>query len=53
MVVLATAKVRQDFRVTLPKEVRKFLELKRGDEVVFFTVEGWKGRVCFRRKGRH
>ena len=41
-----------DFRVTIPKEVRELLELKQGDDVVFFTVEGWKGRVCFRKSGR-
>jgi len=51
MAVLAIAKVRQDFRVTIPKEVRGLLELKQGDEVVFFTVEGWKGHVCFRKGG--
>jgi len=51
MAVLAIVKVRRDFRVTIPKKVRELLELKQGDEVVFFTVEDWKGRVCFRKSG--
>ena len=51
MTVLAIAKASQDFRVTIPKEVRELLELEQGDEVVFFTVKGWKGRVCFRKGG--
>lgn len=49
MAVLAIAKVGRDFRVTLPKEVRKLLELKEGDELVFFTTEGWIRRVCLRK----
>lgn len=49
MVVLATAKVGKDFRVTLPKEVRELLELEEGGELVFFTVEDFKKRVCFRK----
>ena len=49
MAVLATVKVRQDFRVTIPREARELLELEIGDELVFFTVEGFKGRVCFRK----
>jgi len=51
MVVLVTAKVGRDFRVTLPKEVRELLELKEGDELVFYTVERRGGikRVCIRK----
>lgn len=49
MGVLATVKVPAGFRVTFPKEVREILELKKGDEIVFFTVEGRRGRVCLRR----
>jgi len=49
MAVLGTTKVSKDFRVTIPKEVRDLLELKEGVEIVFFTVEGSKGRVCFRK----
>lgn len=49
MTVLATAKVGQNFRITVPKEVRKLLKLQEDGELVFFTVEGFKGRVCFRK----
>jgi AbrB family looped-hinge helix DNA binding protein len=49
MVVLAAGKVGREFRVTLPKEVRELLGLKEGDKLVFFTAEGWKGHVCFRK----
>lgn len=49
MAILATGRVGADFRLTLPKEVRENLELEEGDELVFFTVRGQKGRVCFRK----
>jgi len=49
MTVLATAKVSKGFRVTIPKEARELLELEEGDEIVFFSVEGMLGRVCFRK----
>ncbi len=49
MSILATAKISRDFRVTIPKEVREFLELEEGEEIVFFEVEGMLGRVCFRK----
>ncbi len=49
MAVLAIAKVGRDFRVTIPKEVRKLLELKEGDELLFFSTKGWKRRVCLRK----
>lgn len=45
MSILATAMVSKGFRVTIPKEARKFLEIEEGDEIVFFTVEGMQGRV--------
>ena len=50
--ILAVARIGREFRVTLPKEVRDHLELKEGDELVWFTSEGFAGRVCF-RKGSH
>ncbi|MFQ5822376.1 MAG: AbrB/MazE/SpoVT family DNA-binding domain-containing protein [Candidatus Heimdallarchaeota archaeon] len=49
MTILATAKVSKGFRVTIPKEARELLELEEDDEIVFFTVEGLLGRVCFRK----
>lgn len=49
MAILATSKVSKDFRVTIPKEVRESLKLKKGDEVVFFLMGGVQGRVCFRK----
>jgi len=49
MAVLATAKMRKNYRMTLPKEVREILEVDVGDELVFFTMTGTKGRVCFRK----
>jgi AbrB family looped-hinge helix DNA binding protein len=49
MVVLARAKVGRNFRVTLPQEVRAFMRLREGQEVVFYTMEGQRGRVCFRK----
>jgi AbrB family looped-hinge helix DNA binding protein len=49
MTVLATAKVGKSFRLTIPKEVRDVLELKLGEELVFYTVRGRKGRICFRK----
>jgi len=52
MTVLANVKIGRDFRITIPKEVREVLELKQGDEILFFTMERWKGRVCFRKGGR-
>jgi len=47
--VLASGRVGRDFRVTLPREVREALGLLEGDEIVFHTVEGMRGRVCMRR----
>ncbi len=49
MTILAAAKVSAGFRVTIPKEAREFLDMEEGDEIVFFTVEGMRGRVCFRK----
>ena len=49
MTILATTKVGKDFRLTVPKQVRDALELKAGEELVFYTVRGRKGRVCFRK----
>jgi AbrB family looped-hinge helix DNA binding protein len=49
MTVLTSVKVSNDFRVTIPKKIRKLLKIEEGDEIVFFTVEGMAGRVCFRK----
>jgi len=49
MAVLATGSVGRNFRVTLPREVRDYLELKEGEELVFYTLGDQKGRVCFRK----
>ncbi|MCW3992401.1 MAG: AbrB/MazE/SpoVT family DNA-binding domain-containing protein [Candidatus Bathyarchaeota archaeon] len=49
MAVLATGRVGRDFRTTIPTEVREFLGLKEGEELIFYTIEGQKGRVCFRK----
>jgi len=49
MAVLATVKVTKDFRITIPKEVRQFLNLEVGRTLVFFTIEGRKGSVCMRK----
>lgn len=46
---MAKGRVGRDFRVTLPREVREFLKLEEGEELIFFTIEGRKGRVCFRK----
>jgi len=35
--------------VTIPAEVREFLGIEEGEELVFYTIEGRKGRVCFRK----
>jgi AbrB family looped-hinge helix DNA binding protein len=50
MTVLATTKIGQNFRMTLPQEVRDLLSLSEDDEIVFFSVEGEEGRVCFRKQ---
>lgn len=49
MTVLATTKVGKNFRLTIPKQVRDVLELNDGEELVFYTVSGRKGRVYFRK----
>ncbi len=53
MAVLAIVKIGQDFRVTIPKEVRELLELEEGDELIFFKTEGWKTRLCLRKSYAH
>ncbi len=49
MTVITSTKVGRDFRVTLPKEVREMLQLKEGDEVIFYTMERIIKRVCMRK----
>jgi AbrB family looped-hinge helix DNA binding protein len=52
MAILATGKVGRDFRITLPSEVRDYLDLEEGEELIFFTFGSQKGRICL-RKARH
>jgi AbrB family looped-hinge helix DNA binding protein len=49
MAILAVAKVRGNFRITLPKEVREHLRLKKNSELIFYSVENMKARVLIRR----
>ena len=49
--MIARAKIGKDFRLTLPKEVREYLKLEGGEEIIFYTIEGLEGRVCIRRGG--
>lgn len=50
MTVLASTKIGQNFRLTLPQEVRDLLSLSEDDEIVFYSVEGEEGRVSFRKR---
>ncbi|MFW6110490.1 MAG: AbrB/MazE/SpoVT family DNA-binding domain-containing protein [Thermoproteota archaeon] len=50
MTILDTAKIGKNFRITIPQEVRESLDLEEGNEIVFFTVEDYEGRICFRKK---
>ena len=50
MTILASTKIGQNFRVTLPQEVRDILSLSEEDEIVFYSVEGEEGRVSFRKR---
>ncbi|MEA2090454.1 MAG: AbrB/MazE/SpoVT family DNA-binding domain-containing protein [Thermoproteota archaeon] len=52
MTVLGTAKVSSGFRITLPKETREYLKLKEGEKLIFYTLEGKLGRICFRKTGK-
>ena len=52
MAILATGKVGRDFRITLPSDVRDFLDLEEGEDLIFYTIGSQKGRVCL-RKARH
>ena len=47
--IIAKAKIGKDFRLTIPKEVREYLKLEGGEELIFYVVEGLEGRVCIRR----
>lgn len=49
MTILAKVKIGSEFRVTFPKDVRDFLDLNEGDELVFYTIKDEKGRICFRK----
>jgi AbrB family looped-hinge helix DNA binding protein len=49
MAILASAKVGKNYRITLPNEVRKHLDLNEDSTVIFFTISNEKGRVSFRK----
>jgi AbrB family looped-hinge helix DNA binding protein len=49
MAVLTVVKIGRGFRITLPKEVREILQVTEENELIFFTIEGQKSRVCIRR----
>ncbi len=49
MTVLAEAKVSKGFRITLPMAVRDFLGVTEGTTLLFFTIEGMKGRIGVRK----
>jgi AbrB family looped-hinge helix DNA binding protein len=49
MTVLAVAKVSKKYRITLPIEVREFLNVTEGSNLLFFSIEDKKGRVCIRK----
>lgn len=49
MAILATANVGKDYRITIPPEVREFLKIEEGDEIIFFSVARQRGRACFRK----
>ena len=49
MTVLAVAKVSKKYRITLPIEVRDFLNVTEGSNLIFFTVEGMKGRGLYKK----
>jgi AbrB family looped-hinge helix DNA binding protein len=53
LAVLAVCKVRQGFRVTIPKEVRELLELEEDDELLFFKTRGWIKHICIRKSYAH
>ena len=38
MTILTSAKISKFFLVSIPKEIREFMELEEGDEIVFLTV---------------
>jgi len=47
--IIAKTRIGKNFRLTLPKEVREYLKLEGGEELIFYIVEGLEGRVCIRR----
>lgn len=50
LAVLAIVKVGQGFRITIPEEARKLLELEEGDELLVYKTKGWIKRICLRKK---
>jgi AbrB family looped-hinge helix DNA binding protein len=49
MPILSSTKISKGFRVTIPMEVRKSLDLKDGETLIFFSIKEMQGRVCFRK----
>ena len=49
MAILASVKVTKNFRITIPKEVRDYINLDENSELIFFTVPSERGRISFRK----
>jgi len=49
MTILATGRVGKDFRLTIPRGVREFLEPEEGEDLAFYTLGNQKGHMCFRK----
>ena len=50
MGILTSVKVGRNFRITIPQKAREILDVEIGDELVIFTVDGYEGRICLRKK---
>lgn len=47
--ILGRGKIGRGFRLTIPREVRDYLGLEEGEELIFYSIEGLEGRVCIRK----